>query len=281
MPGNKFETIGIIAGGGQLPLLFAKAASNAGLQVIAAAHENETNPELANQVNKLEWIKLGQLGKIIKFFKQENVAQTVMAGSITKTNIFKDIRPDLKGLGLWNKINIKQDDAILRAVAEGLAKEGIEVVASTRYLPELLFPKGVLTRKKPSKAQQDDIRFGWQMARAVGELDIGQCIVVRNQTVLAVEAIEGTDATIKRGGMLGKEKAVVIKLRKPNQDIRFDQPAVGITTIETMAEAKAAVLAVEANHALLFDREQVMQLANNSGIIVVGVQEKANGDLSF
>jgi DUF1009 family protein len=204
-----------------------------------------------------------------------------MVGSITKTNIFRDIRPDLKGLGLWNKINVKQDDAILRAVAEGLAKEGIEVVASTGYLPELLFPKGVLTKKKPTMAQQDDIRFGWQMARAVGNLDIGQCVVVRNQTVLAVEAIEGTDAAIKRGGMLGKEKTVIIKLRKPNQDFRFDLPAVGITTIDSLLEAKAAVLAVEAEHALLFDRETVVRLANKSGIVVVGVQEKKNGELSF
>jgi DUF1009 family protein len=262
-------------------LLFAKAASQGGLEIFAAAHEGETDNELANLVNGLQWVRLGQLGRIIKFFKQQGVDKTVMVGSITKTNIFRDIRPDLKGLGLWNKINVKQDDAILRAVAEGLAKEGIEVVASTRYLPELLFPKGVLTKKKPSMAQQDDIRFGWQMARAVGNLDIGQCVVVRNQTVLAVEAIEGTDAAIKRGGMLGKEKAVVIKLRKPNQDFRFDLPAVGITTIDSLLEAKAAVLAVEAQHALLFDRQTVVQLANKSGIVVVGVQEKENGELSF
>ena len=275
------EKIGIIAGGGQLPLLFAKAASQGGLEIFAAAHEGETDNELANLVNGLQWVRLGQLGRIIKFFKQQGVDKTVMVGSITKTNIFRDIRPDLKGLGLWNKINVKQDDAILRAVAEGLAKEGIEVVASTGYLPELLFPKGVLTKKKPTNAQQDDIRFGWQMARAVGNLDIGQCVVVRNQTVLAVEAIEGTDAAIKRGGMLGKEKTVIIKLRKPNQDFRFDLPAVGITTIDSLLEAKAAVLAVEAEHALLFDRETVVQLANKSGIVVVGVQEKKNGDLSF
>jgi DUF1009 family protein len=281
MSDKVYEKIGIIAGGGQLPLLFAKAASQGGLEIFAAAHEGETDNELANLVNGLQWVRLGQLGRIIKFFKQQGVDKTVMVGSITKTNIFRDIRPDLKGLGLWNKINVKQDDAILRAVAEGLAKEGIEVVASTGYLPELLFPKGVLTKKKPTMAQQDDIRFGWQMARAVGNLDIGQCVVVRNQTVLAVEAIEGTDAAIKRGGMLGKEKTVIIKLRKPNQDFRFDLPAVGITTIDSLLEAKAAVLAVEAEHALLFDRETVVQLANKSGIVVVGVQEKKNGELSF
>ena len=151
MPDSKSETIGIIAGGGQLPLLFAEAATNEGLKVFAAAHEGETDKELVNLVSKLQWVKLGQLGRIINFFKQQGVDKTVMVGSITKTNIFRDIRPDLKGLGLWNKIDVKQDDAILRAVAEGLAKEGIEVMASTRYLPELLFPKGVITKKKPTK----------------------------------------------------------------------------------------------------------------------------------
>ena len=281
MSGKVSEKIGIIAGGGQLPLLFAKAAGREGLAVFAAAHEGETDNELVNLVSGLQWVRLGQLGRIIKFFKQQGVDRAVMVGSITKTNIFRDIRPDLKGLGLWNKINVKQDDTILRAVAEGLAKEGIEVVASTRYLPELLFPKGVLTRKKPSQGQQDDIRFGWQMARTVGDLDIGQCVVVRNQTVLAVEAIEGTDAAIKRGGMLGKEKSVVIKLRKPNQDLRFDLPAVGITTISSMLEAKAAVLAVEAGHTLLFDRDDLVEAADKSGIVVVGVQEKENGELLF
>ncbi len=281
MPDSKSETIGVIAGGGQLPLLFAKAASQGGLEVYAAAHEGETDRELVNLVSKLQWVKLGQLGRIIKFFKQQGVEKTVMVGSITKTNIFRDIRPDLKGLGLWNKIDVKQDDAILRAVAEGLAKEGIEVMASTRYLPELLFPKGVITKKKPTKAQQDDILFGWEMARAVGNLDIGQCVVVRNRTVLAVEAIEGTDAAIKRGGLLGRKKTVVVKLRKPNQDLRFDLPAVGLTTIDSMMEAKAAVLAVEAGHALLFDREDFVEAADKSGIVVLGVQEKENGELSF
>ena len=281
MSDKVYEKIGIIAGGGQLPLLFAKAASQGGLEIFAAAHEGETDNELVDLVSGLQWVRLGQLGRIIKYFRQQGIDKTVMVGSITKTNIFRDIRPDLKGLGLWNKINVKQDDAILRAVAEGLAKEGIEVVASTRYLPELLFPKGVLTKKKPTMAQQDDIRFGWQMARAVGNLDIGQCIVVRNQTVLAVEAIEGTDAAIKRGGMLGKEKTVVIKLRKPNQDFRFDLPAVGITTIDSMQKAKAAVLAVEAGHTLLFDREDLVEAADKSGIVVIGVQEKENGELSF
>lgn len=271
------DKIGIIAGGGQFPLLFAKAARKQGLRVYAAAHQGETDKALAGYVNRLQWVKLGQLGKIIDFFKHEGVRKTVFLGSITKTNIFRDVRPDLTGMGLWNKIQIKQDDAILRAVADRLEKDGIEVVSSTGYVPELLFPKGILTRRKPTREQKKDIEFGWKIARSLGRLDIGQCVVVRNQTVLAVEAIEGTDAAIRRGGSLGREKTVVVKLRKPNQDLRFDLPAIGRQTVAIMMEVKAAVLAVEAGYALFFDKEEVIQAADNAGIIIVGVTESAEG----
>lgn len=281
MTGNASDKIGIIAGGGQFPLLFAQAVRRHGLKVYAAAHQGETDETLADKVDALQWVRLGQLGKIIDFFKKEGVIKTVFIGSITKTNIFRDVRPDLKGLGLWNKIDIKQDDSILRAIADRLAKDGIEVVASTSYVPELIFPQGILTRKKLTKEQKNDIVFGWKIARAMGGLDIGQCVVVRNQTVLAVEAIEGTDAAIRRGGTLGKEKAVVVKLKKPNQDLRFDLPAVGEKTIVSMLEVKAAVLAVEAGYALFFDRESVIQAADAAGLVVVGVTESASGELQF
>jgi len=273
--------IGIIAGGGQFPLLFAKAVHKQGLKVYAAAHQGETDETLAGQVDGFQWVRLGQLGKIIKFFKDEGVKKSVFIGSITKTNIYRDVRPDLKGLGLWNKIDIKQDDAILRAVADRLQKDGIEVVASTGYVPELLFPKGVLTKKNPSKDQKKDIAFGWEIARSMGNLDIGQCVVIRNGTVLAVEAIEGTDAAIRRGGSLGKEKAVIVKLRKPNQDLRFDLPAVGKKTITSMLEVKASVLAVETGYALFFDKDSVIEAANAAGIVVVGVTESASGELHY
>ena len=281
MTGNASDKIGIIAGGGQFPLLFAQAVRRHGLKVYAAARQDETDKTLADQVDRLQWVRLGQLGKIIDFFKKEGVNKTVFIGSITKTNIFRDVRPDLKGLGLWNKIDIKQDDSILRAIADRLAKDGIEVVASTSYVPELLFPQGILTRKKLTKEQKNDVVFGWKIARAMGSLDIGQCVVVRNQTVLAVEAIEGTDAAIRRGGNLGKEKAVVVKLKKPNQDLRFDLPAVGEITIASMLEVKAAVLAVEAGYALFFDRESVIRAADAAGLVVVGVTESASGELQF
>ena len=251
------------------------------MKVYAAAHKGETDQSLADHVERLQWVKLGQLGKIIDFFKCEGIKKAVFIGSITKINIFRDVRPDLKGLGLWNKINIKQDDAILRAVADRLEKDGIEIVASTGYVPELLFPKGILSRKKPTKDQMADIIFGWEIARSLGDLDIGQCVVVRNKTVLAVEAIEGTDAAILRGGTLGKEKAVVVKRRKPKQDLRFDLPAIGLQTIESMKEVRAAVLAVEAEYALFFDKDAVIRAADKAGIVVVGIAEDTAGTLSY
>lgn len=275
------EKIGIIAGGGQFPLLFARAAREEGHQVVIAAHQGESRPDLEEVADRFCWIKLGQLGKIIKFFRNEDVRRTVFLGTITKTRIFYDILPDLRGLSLWNKIDVRQDDAILRAIAGELEKEGIKVVESTLYLKELLFPKGILTRKSPSASQIDDIRFGWRIARRIGEMDIGQCVVVRDRTVLAVEAIEGTDAAIKRGGALGYEKAVVVKVKKPGQDFRFDLPAIGTDTIDSMASVKAKVLAVETGHALLFDGKEMKRRADKAGIIVIGIQELPDGDLEF
>mgnify|MGYP003582262522 FL=1 len=271
--------IGLIAGGGQFPLLFAEAARARGRRVVAVAHVNETLPELEQQADVTCWVKLGQLGRIIKYFRQEGVNETVFAGTITKTRIFHDVLPDFKGLTLWNKIDIRLDDAILRAVAQTLEEEGIRVIASTCYLDHLFFPQGLLSRKKPSTAQMEDIRFGWSIARAVGRLDIGQCVVVRDRSVLAVEAIEGTDAAIRRGGELAGSGAVVVKLKKPDQDFRFDLPATGEKTIATLAAVKGAVLAVEAGQSLLFDRAAMVRAADRAGIVVIGLCEDDQGTL--
>ncbi|SHO46880.1 LpxI family protein [Desulfopila aestuarii] len=275
------ENIGIIAGGGQFPLLFIDAAHKAGRKVMVIAHKGETDERVASAADDVCWVKLGQLGKVISWFKAKGVGETVFLGAITKTKIFRDVMPDLKALTLWNKIDSKQDDAILRAVATALEKENIAVRESTMYLQHLLFPEGVLSKKKPSKEQRRDIEFGWQHARAIGRLDIGQCVVVRNCTVVAVEAIEGTDAAIRRGGKLAREKAVVVKVKKPGQDFRFDLPATGVITIQTLAEVKGAVLAVEAGQALIFDREEMMRAADRAGIVVVGVTENPDGTLTY
>jgi DUF1009 family protein len=270
--------IGLIAGGGQFPLLFAEAARSRGRRVVAVGHLSESAPELEETVDALCWVKLGQLGRIISFFKQQGVREAVFAGTITKTRIFKDVLPDLQGLTLWNKIDSRQDDSILRAVAGVLEGEGIKILASTCYLDHLFFPKGILTRKKPTAEQWEDIRFGWRMAREVGRLDIGQCVVVRARAVMAVEAIEGTDAAIRRGGELAGSGAVVVKLKKPDQDFRFDLPATGARTIETLAAVRGSVLAVEAGQSLLFDREDMVAVANRAGIVVVGLVENEAGE---
>lgn len=273
--------IGVIAGGGQFPLLFIKAAQQAGRKVMVIAHKGETDESVTMAADDACWVKLGQLGKVISWFKKQGVGETVFLGTITKTKIFRDVLPDLKGLSLWNKIDAKQDDAILRAVAGALENEGISVRESTMYLQHLLFPQGVLTRKKPSKVEKQDVEFGWQHARAIGRLDIGQCVVVRDCTVVAVEAIEGTDAAIRRGGELAKEKAVVVKVKKPGQDFRFDLPATGVKTIESLQAVSGSVLAVEAGQALIFDREEMVAAAERAGITIIGITEAEDGTLLY
>jgi DUF1009 family protein len=273
--------IGLIAGGGQFPLLFTEAAQERNRSVVAVCHQNETQAELEQRADIACWVKLGQLGKIIRFFHEQGVREAVFCGTITKTRMFRDILPDFKGLSLWNKIDKRLDDAILRAVAGALEEEGIKVLASTCYLDHLFFPKGILGKRKPSQEQLADIRFGWRIAREIGRLDIGQCVVVREGAVLAVEAIEGTDAAIHRGGELSGSGAVVVKMKKPGQDFRFDLPATGTKTIETLASVKGSVLAVEAGQSLLFDREAMIAAAARAGIVVVGVEEDEAGELVF
>ena len=268
--------IGLIAGGGQFPLLFAEAAKKRGFRVAVAAHVNESDPRLNEPADAIIWVKLGQLGKIIRHFHKHRVTRAAFCGTITKTRIFRDVMPDWKALSLWSKIDIRQDDAILRAIAGALAEEGIEIVASTLFLDKLLFPEGVLSKTRPNARQWEDIRFGRRIARGIGRLDIGQCVVVREKSVLAVEAIEGTDAAIRRGGQLAGSGAVVVKLRKPGQDFRFDLPATGLGTIETMREVRASVLAVEAGQSLLFDPDAAIAAANRAGIAVVGISGESD-----
>ena len=241
------------------------------LQVIAVAHKDETSPELAAHVDALFWIKVGQLGKLIKIFKEQDVKDVLMAGGIKKTRLFDGAMPDMRGMALLARMIHKKDDSLLRAVAEELESEGITVRESTLYLDNLLAPSGVLTKRKPSKDEQKDIEFGWEMAKEIGKLDIGQTVVVKDQAVLAVEAIEGTDEAIRRGGKLCRQGAVVVKICKPQQDLRFDLPAIGMQTIRTMQEVKATCLAVEAGKTLLFDRDDVIAEAERAGISVVGV----------
>jgi DUF1009 family protein len=265
------ETLGLIAGGGVFPLMVADAARERGLRVVAVAHEGETDPLLAKKVDELAWIKVGQLGHLIKAFKKAGVTKTVMAGSINKKKMFDNVRPDLRGLTLMSKLAIFHDDDILRAVTGELQREGIEMVSSAEHLPELLAPSGNLTRRKPNRDERGDVEFGWKIAKELGRLDIGQCVVVRRKTVLALEALEGTNETILRGGKLAKEKAVVVKVSKPNQDLRFDVPTVGSETIQVMSQVRASVLAIEAGKTLIFDKQEMISYANRLNIVVLSL----------
>jgi DUF1009 family protein len=260
--------IGLIAGNGQFPLIFAENARRMGLSVVAVAHTGETEPGLTDKVDEILWIRVGQIGKLISYFKKSGVSDAVMAGGIRKTRIF-EMRPDLRALSILARLKEKKDDALLRALADELEREKIHIKESTLYLTTLLAEEGELTRRL-TKEEKEDIEWGWPLAKSIGSLDIGQCIVVRDGVILAVEAIEGTDATIRRGGSLGKEKAVVIKICKPQQDFRFDIPAIGPGTIHTMMEVKASVLVVEAGKTLLLEKERLLKEATAAGIAVVG-----------
>lgn len=264
-PGQK---IGLIAGSGQFPQLFAENAKRMGMSVVAVAHQGETAPSLSAQVDDILWIRVGQIGKVISFFKKRGIRNTVMAGGIRKTRIF-EMRPDLRALAILSRLKEKKDDILLRAFANELEREEIHVEASTRYLSTLLAEAGEWTRPL-TKEEKEDVRWGWRLAKQIGALDIGQCVVVRKGIILAVEAIEGTDAAIRRGSALGKENAVVIKICKPQQDFRFDLPTIGPETVRTMKEVKATVLVVEAGKAVVLEKETLLKEASESGIAVVG-----------
>lgn len=261
--------IGLIAGSGQFPLLFSKAARAKGFSVFAAAYVNEADPGLKDHVDGIERLHLGQVKRLIGFFKRNSVDRAVMLGAINKTKIFTDVKPDLKAISIIAGMAATHDDGILRAFAGALEKEGIRILSSTFLLPELLAEEGCWTKRKPNRAEKADIDLGFRLAREIGRLDIGQCIVIGGGSVLAVEAIDGTDATILRGGKLGNGHAVVVKICKPNQDMRFDIPAVGAQTIQTMKGAGAGVLAVEAGRAVVFDRDEMIALANEARISII------------
>lgn len=263
--------IGVIAGNGRFPIIFADNARKMGLQVYAVAHEGETEPELEQHVDRIHWVKIGQLNKLINAFKTDGVRNVVMLGGIKKTHVYSHARPDFRVLALATKLVLWKDDDILRALAAELEKDGITICESTFGLEGILVEEGTLTSRQPTKKEWVDIRYGWDVAKETGRLDIGQCIVIKDRVVVAVEAVEGTDEAIKRGGELVKDGAVVVKRSKPQQDLRFDLPAVGPRTIEVMQSVKASVLAVEAGRSVMLDREVLLRTAEEAGIAVVGL----------
>ena len=265
--------IGLIAGSGQFPILFSKKARAKGFSIYAVAFQNETDPNLNNYVEAIEWLHLGQLKRLIKFFHKHAINQVVMMGAITKTRMFRDVKPDLKAISIVFELKDTHDDGLLSTFAGVLEQEGLEVKASTFLLPELLAEEGCWTRRQPTRSENADIELGWRLAKEIGRLDIGQCIVIGGGSVLAVEAIDGTDETIKRGGRLGNGTAVVVKVSKPNQDIRFDVPAVGSQTIEVMRSSNTRALAIEAGKAVVFDRQEMIALADQYEISIVALHK--------
>jgi len=265
------KKLGLIAGNGKFPILFAEEAKREGFDLVAVAHRGETLDEIEQVVAHVTWIYVGQLGKIIRTFQRAGVTQAVMAGGIRKVRLLKNFRPDLRGARFLARIKSREDDALLRGVAEELNGEGIEILESTLCLSHIVAPKGVLTRRGPSAAQWDDIDLGFRMAKEIGRLGIGQTVVVKNRVVVAVEAVEGTDAAIERGGVLAKSGCIVVKVSKPHQDLRFDIPAIGVETIKNIRDVGGAVLAVEAGKTILLEKDKLLRDADAGGIAVVGV----------
>jgi len=264
------ERLGLIAGNGNFPLLFAREARSRGCAVTAVAHRDETDPALAALVDDLRWIRVGQVGRMINCFKRAGVSRVVMVGGINKVRSLASLRPDWRGLRLIAGAAGRGDDALLRALAAELEGEGIEVVSSTLFLDRLLVEAGHVTGPLPSPELLADIRVGCKVLAALGELDVGQSVVVENGVVLAVEAIEGTDAAARRAGELGRGHAVLVKGSKRSQDLRFDLPAAGTRTIEVMKESGVAALALRAGSTIIVDDEGFAEAARTAGVSVLG-----------
>jgi hypothetical protein len=261
--------LGIIAGEGQFPFLVAEGARSLGKAVVAVGFRGHTRKELETHVDRMQWVRLGQLGKLLRFFKRHGACEIVFAGGINKPRALS-IRPDFHAARLLLALRSRTDNALLEAVAQSMAKRGMRAVSPLKYAPGLQTPEGVLGSRRPLKRESGDIEYGWPLAKELGRLDIGQCLVVRERMVVAVEALEGTNATILRAGELAGPGCVVIKTFKPGQEQHIDQPAVGLSTIETMIRSGASCLAIEAGQSLFFDRDKALSLAEEHGIAIVG-----------
>jgi DUF1009 family protein len=279
-------TLGLIAGNGRFPFLLLDAARAQGLAVVVAAIREEADPEIdrraaADSGITVEWLSLGELSRLIDFFHKQGVVKAVMAGQVKHKQIFSSIRPDWRLAKLLLNLRTRNTDMLLGAVAKVLADEGIELISSTSFLEPLLAAEGVLTERAPDEDERKNIEYGLGVARAVAGFDIGQTVVVAAQACVAVEAMEGTDAAIDRAGLLMKSlecgastlerRLTVVKVAKPNQDMRFDVPVIGVATIEAMIRAGATCLSVEAGRTLLFDREALLKRAAEAGIAIQGL----------
>lgn len=266
------ERVGLLAGIGKLPVECAKAAKKMGFEVYAVALLPETDPELKDVTADCREISIAHLDEILGYLKENQVKKVTMLGKVTKELLFSGkVQPDPRLMQLIMSLPDRKDDTIMMMFVQELAKAGIEAFDQTALIRALMPQKGVLTKRQPTEAEQKDTEFGFRIAKELGALDIGQTVVVKDMAVMALEAIEGTDACIQRGGELARGGAVVVKTAKPQQDNRFDVPAVGLKTLEVMASVKAKVLAIEAGRTLLVEREKVIALAEANDIAIVAL----------
>jgi len=278
--------IGLLAGWGRFPFVFAEKARSLGRPVICVGLRGAADPELAKLVDRFHWCGVAQLGRMIRLFKREGVERIVMAGKVMKFAIMNapwrlfTLMPDLRGVRVWfNRRRIdNRDDSILLNVIDEFAKDGIRFESALDLCPELLVSKGLLTRRKPTAREETDIAFGWSLAREMGRLDVGQSVAVKEKAVLAVEAIEGTDRAIARASeFCPRGGFIVVKVAKPRQDMRFDVPTIGCLTVETMHKARARVLAIEAGKTIVLDQAQTIALADKYDISIVALDDSAKG----
>ncbi|HYJ03624.1 MAG TPA: UDP-2,3-diacylglucosamine diphosphatase LpxI [Chthoniobacterales bacterium] len=263
------DTLGIIAGNGVYPRLLADAARRAGVKrIVAAAFTDETDDRLTQKVDEIQWMRVGQLEKMIACFRNAGVTKAIMSGQIAPKNLF-DLRPDWKTLLLLARLKRRNAESIFAAIGDELGSAGITLLPATAFLEDALAPAGLIAGRKLTRREEEDVTFGFQIAREVSRLDIGQTVIVKNGTVLAVEGFEGTNEAIKRGGALGGKNAIMVKVAKPNQDMRFDVPVIGAATVDIASEAHLRVIAIEAGRTLLLEKEALIEAAARSNISIV------------
>jgi DUF1009 family protein len=263
------EILGIIAGNGVYPRLLADSARKAGVRrIIAAAFTDETDPALSQHVDLIQWMRVGQLSRLLKFFSEQEAHHAIMAGQIAPKNLF-DLYPDWKALLLLGKLKQRNAESIFAAIADELAKVDVDLLPATTFLEDFLAPTGLIAGPKLSRREEEDVDQGWKIAKEIARFDVGQTVIVKNGTILAVEAFEGTNEAIKRGGALARNNAVMVKVAKPHQDMRFDVPVIGVETIGIAVEAKLRVIAVEAGRTLLLEKDAIADLAERAKVSII------------
>lgn len=265
------KRIGLVAGQGNFPCLFAREARASGYEVVTIGIKRYTDESLAVDSDHFYWVKLGELSRLLDIFRKEDIKEAVLAGRIPQKVVLRDLSLDPLAFKLYRQLKDRQPGAILGAIVKEVEKQGIKLLDSVTFLSSFLPEKGVLTRRAPGKEENEDIEYGAKIAREIARLDIGQTVVVKGRAVLAIEAIEGTDEAVRRAAKFCERGLVVVKAARPNQDMRFDIPVVGINTIKVMNECGAAALAIEAKKTLLLDKEEVIKLANTSSISIVAI----------